>query len=117
MPAVDAGMTEDRFWLSSPREIVDFIESYNRRKRQKRKEEIQDLFTLARIIAQDFMADKDHPEPRPWDYYPQLFASEKQAIEQTEEEEKFEDYKEQKRAYIKAFNARFRQQTEGVKNE
>lgn len=107
-------MTEGRFWRSSPREIIDFIDSYNRRAEKKRKDEISDIFLLARLIACDIAVDDNHPEPKPWDYYPDLFAKEKVSYSQAEKETELEDYKEKRLKYIRTFNLRMQAAKKGA---
>ena len=101
-------MAEAVFWNSSPREIIDYVASYKRRQEKRKKEEINNIFVLARVIVSDLFVDGSHPEPMPWDYYPALFASERAESEQERKTEELEEYKEKRRAYITAFNEKMR---------
>lgn len=103
------GIPVSTFWDSSPNEIIDLMESCQRRRERERKERIWDDFVAAEVQAVNvsafLMSDKKEPV-RPWDYYPELFAKEKGSFKELEEKQKFEEYKEQRKAYIREFNSR-----------
>lgn len=106
--ALDCGMNYDTFWSSSILEILDFIESFKRKQRFRKKEETLDLFLLAKLIA-EFSPFTEVKDPtRPWDLYPELFAQEKKLYEEARELAELEEYKARKLQRIQAFNAQRR---------
>ena len=104
--ALDAGISQELFWDSSPREIEDMLESYLR----KRKQKLMDDFVIAEVTALNILIRmsprKDKVFPKPWDYYEKLFEKEKEVYEREEEQRLFEEYKEQRRRYVKEYNRR-----------
>lgn len=92
---------------------MDRVESYNRVEKRRRREKILDNFVLAEVTAistaELLMAEGKPKLPRPWEYYPELFAEEKEAVEEMEKEKALEEYKEQRRRYIMEFNRRRQQ--------
>ena len=112
--ALDCGISAEFFWNSSPYEIFDRMESEKRRRREERKEKVLDLFLLARVIGQTLFPPKNRKEPpHPWDYYPDLFEKEKADYEKAQTAGEVEKVREQRRAYAKRFNERFRQNGNG----
>lgn len=97
-------MTGSGFWNSSLPEIIDWIESDNRR----RKEQINYQFVLADVIANRCMRDEKTPVIHPWDLYPGLFAEEQKHFEEYQKVQEFEEYKEKRRKAMLAHNARCR---------
>lgn len=91
------------------------MESYGRREEKRRKEKIQDNFILAQVIAlntAEILFTEKNKQPRfarPWEFYPELFEQEKDLFEKTERERELEEYKEQRRNYIREFNNRRQQ--------
>lgn len=107
--ALDCGMSAESFWDSTPLEIMDVIESHQRKTRQAQTIKIEQLFVLAEAIgsriAYLFSEQKDTSiVMQPWDAYPQLFAEEKRLAEQSEEERQLEAYKEARRQHAARFN-------------
>lgn len=96
------------FWSSSLQEVFDFIESRKRVQKQKKKEEILNIFLLANLIAErDPLTDKTGKElTMPWDYYPELFVEEERQYTLAKEEAEFEVYKEKRRLHAREFNTR-----------
>lgn len=111
--ALDAGIPIDTFWDSSLSEIWDMLESYERRKRQIRKDKILDDFIIAEVTAINLAAllssDKKIQTPRPWDYYQKIFTEEKEVYEKERAERELEEYKEKRRAYAAEVNRRRQQ--------
>lgn len=107
--AIDAGIERSEFWGSSPNEISEKLQSFERKEFQRRKETVMDLFVLAEIISRYVWADEDSSIPHPWDYYGDLFKKEKEIFEQDKKFREMENYKEKRRAYAKALNERHQQ--------
>lgn len=93
------------FWELSIDEINDFIESYKR----KYELDVKQTLIFNKIQAEQIMhellpvlAEKlpdDYKKPQLWDYFPDLFAKEKEMYEKEQEEEKFEEFKEGRRRF------------------
>lgn len=104
--ALDCGIEPSAFWGNSIAENLDIIASYQRNMRRKRKDEIFDIFLLARITAEQHpMTEKTDKMTMPWDVYPALFAEEKAAFEKEKEAAELENYKAAWRQRVKMFNA------------
>ena len=102
-------MLPELFWDLSLAEIVDMIESYNRKLKQSEKRKIEQLFLIADAVisrvALLFPKDQEMPEPlQPWDVYPELFAEEKEDAAASEEQRQLEAYKAQMRKRASAVN-------------
>lgn len=98
--ALDSRMTADAFWISSPMEVCDAIESDNR----KKKWDIKLLFLLSDLIADRvsfLLGDREEGLLMPWDYFPESFAREKKA----KEKDDLERYKAKRRNAMDAYNA------------
>lgn len=107
--ALDCGMDNTTFWGSSIVEILDYIESFKRKQRARKKEETLNLFILARLIA-EFGPFTEKKEPTmPWDLYPQLFEKEAKRYAEEKELAELEEYKARKLQRIRAFNAQRRE--------
>jgi len=81
------------------------LDSYERRKRQKRKEQIEDIFVLANLLIPHSKMT-DAPMRMPWEVYPDLFAREQEAYEEQQQAEDLEAYKERRRQYAAEHNRR-----------
>ncbi|KAB1437560.1 hypothetical protein [Candidatus Galacturonibacter soehngenii] len=84
---LDCGYAPSLFWNSSLEEIIDLIQSYNRREEQRVKEEdtkIKTQISLNWVLAQQIgehlgMAMGNRTSLTPlYDYFPELFKSEKE---------------------------------------
>lgn len=120
--ALDCGVPADAYWDLTLREVVDIIESGER----KRKDEISRLFTLADAISSRVDFIFSDPKKRnssdiiqPWDYYPELFKDEKaKAYGEDEDEEsniadpELEAYKARMAIGIARWNKRFEERKE-----
>lgn len=103
-------MSIQTFWDSSLYEILDILESYARRKKQNRKQQLADVFLLAEVLTAQvslLFSDKKEIElPHPWDYAPELFEKEKESYQKYREEKELEEYKQQRIKYIQEINRR-----------
>lgn len=111
--ALDCGVPVDLYWNLTLQEIVDIIESETRR----RREEIGRLFVLADAISSRVAYFFSDPKKRresdivqPWDSYPSLFETAKEAHEDRKEQRQdaeLEAYKARMATAIEAWNKRF----------
>lgn len=106
--ALYAGIGPERFWSLSLNEIIDCLEAYYKRQKEKRKQEIWDKFILAETIIEDIVAafSENGQLIKAWDYYPELFEKEKALSEEKKKEEELERYKESWRKRIAQFESR-----------
>lgn len=82
----------EMFWDSTLQELTDIIESKRRMLRAEEKARISRLFVLAEAITTRityFLSDPEKRNPDmityPWDFYPELFADDKQEVEMRKE--------------------------------
>lgn len=109
--ALDCGVSTEEFWSMTPVEIVDRIESYQRKIKQEQILKTEQLFVLAEAIGSRVAFILSDQKDRsillqPWDVYPQLFAEEKYSAEHSAEDREFEAYKESRRRHAAEFNRR-----------
>ena len=112
--ALDCGVSTEEFWAMTPAEIVDRIESYQRKIKQEQILKTEQLFVLAEAIGSRVAFILSDQKDRsillqPWDVYPQLFAEEKHSAEHSAEDREFEAYKESRRQHAAEFNRRRRE--------
>lgn len=88
--ALECGIDHIRFWEMSLREITDIMEDYARKKERREKEELYQIHFLAKDMANQvgfiLAGDESATAPELWDYFPGLFALEKDAAEQKKKE-------------------------------
>lgn len=102
--ALDAGMKSSEFWGYSFAEVNDYLESRERRRMQEVKLSAIKNCQLGYIVAANvsrFMGQNAEPI-RPWDLYPNLFVTEREAYE-------LEVYKQKRREYAEEVNKRRRE--------
>lgn len=89
-------------------EINDLIESYERRQKNKFKMSVIDDCRLGQIIAADISQSlsENGRVVKPWDIFPELFKKEQELYEQQYSEERFNDYKQQRKEYAAMMNAK-----------
>ena len=105
--ALDARITPEGFWEHSPGEIADMIRSHERQMEKELKLQISLNFAQADVIRRRLFPDKDTTEPpQPWDYFPALFAKEKESYITMAEREELEDFKARRAAFMLAHNKR-----------
>ncbi len=95
-PALNAAISIDQFWDSSVGEVLDLMESALRRRKSERKERAMLQVVLANQIAERVMGGKDRPTAL-WDYFPDLFETEKEQERVRQEEEELEEFKSKRR--------------------
>lgn len=102
--ALDSGMSVREFEESSLADILDFIESYNRRK----KADIQLKFIQAEVMVNRLcmIFDEKVEALMPWDYYPQIFQKERNDYIRRKEEAELAAFKEKRRNAMDEHNAR-----------
>ena len=101
------------FWDLTVLEIREMIESYNRVKKQERKEKIIDSYILSRMITNhvSLLLSNDAKIVELWEYAPELFVEEQQAVEQKRQRQAFLLHKERMREFAERHN---RKRKEGV---
>lgn len=89
-------------------ELYDLIESYNRKQRNHFKQKVIDDCRLGQIIAVNIGEGISGNDKiiKPWDLFPELFKEEQEFYAQQREEERFADYKQQRREYAAMMNAK-----------
>lgn len=97
-------MSVREFEESSLADILDFIESYNRRK----KADIQLKFIQAEVMVNRLcmIFDEKVEALMPWDYYPQIFQKERNDYIRRKEEAELAAFKEKRRNAMDEHNAR-----------
>lgn len=88
---LDIGGKPLDFWDLTVLEIREMIESYNRVKIQERKEKIIDSYILSRMITNhvSLLLSNDAKIVELWEYAPELFVEEQQAVEQERQRQAF----------------------------
>lgn len=80
-------------------EISDVLESYARKESRREKEELRKFHFLARDTAHQIgfilAGHENESPPELWDYFPELFADEKEYAEKKKEEKAMAVYKAQ----------------------
>lgn len=93
-------------------EILDKIESYERKeKRNMKKQAVLDSVLADQIvnkISKMFDKDNDVENKHLWDYFPSMFESEKKLFEIEKEQEEFEMFKERRRSFAFQHNQRMK---------
>lgn len=110
--ALDCGMTPNEFWEYSVAEIYDYIESYERVKKQKTKEMISFGYMLSGLIMEHYAAasSEKNEVSFPWERYPDLFCKEKEYYEKERAISELENYKKKRQAFADRVNQRMKQQ-------
>ena len=83
------------FWELSLAEIRLRIESYERKKKIEKKEELANIFLLASQIGSwvNVLLNGGERPREVWEAYPELFEEERKAIEEERERQELELYK------------------------
>ena len=102
------------FWDLTVLEIREMIESYNRVKRQERKEKIIDSYRLSQMIANNvsLLLSNDAKLLEIWDYAPELFQEEKEQVEKARQEQEMRVHKERMRLFAESHNRKFKMKGE-----
>ncbi|WP_165392597.1 hypothetical protein [Blautia producta] len=85
------------------------MEKYYRKEKNDIKWKIQHDFIMTEVNSRYIFREEKQDIPHPWEYYPGLFADEKNWYEKQKEQKALEDYKEKRRQYVAEFNRRRRQ--------
>ena len=98
------------FWDLTVLEIREMIESYNRVKKQERKEKIIDSYRLSQMIANNvsLLLSKDAKPLEVWDYAPELFQEEREQVERARQEQEMKMHKERMRAFAESHNRKMK---------
>lgn len=103
---LDIGGKPLDFWDLTVLEIREMIESYNRVKIQERKEKIIDSYRLSQMISNHVssLLSKDAKVLEFWEYAPDLFVEEQQAVEQERQRQALLLHKERMREFAERHN-------------
>lgn len=80
------------------------LQAYYEEQIQDIRKKVGNIFLLAEVVTRYMTKDEKEEMPRPWDYYPEIFAEDKKLHEERRKQEELEAYKEQKRAYAERWN-------------
>ena len=107
---LDIGGKPLDFWDLTVLEIREMIESYNRVKKQERKEKIIDSYRLSQMIANNvsLLLSKDAKPLEVWDYAPELFQEEREQVERARQEQEMKMHKERMRLFAESHNRKFK---------
>lgn len=114
--ALDIGMSSSIFYESSIVEVVDMIDSYERREKRKQKQKAIDNQILADQIIRGFNIimngngknDAESNMKMLWEYYPDLFFEEEQLYYQNKERDEFENFKASRKKFANYYNKKFK---------
>ena len=112
---LDIGGKPLYFWDLTVLEIREMIESYNRVKIQERKEKIIDSYRLSQMISNHVssLLSKDAKVLEFWEYAPDLFVEEKQAVEQEQQRQALLLHKERMRDFAERHNRKRKEEVNG----
>ncbi|VIR45967.1 prophage protein [Streptococcus pneumoniae] len=112
---VDIGGKPLDFWDLTVLEIREMIESYNRVKIQERKEKIIDSYILSRMITNhvSLLLSNDAKIVELWEYAPELFVEEQQAVEQERQRQALLLHKERMRDFAERHNRKRKEEVNG----
>ena len=112
---LDIGGKPLDFWDLTVLEIREMIESYNRVKIQERKEKILDSYILSRMITNhvSLLLSNDVKIAELWEYAPELFAEEKQAMEEERQRQTLLLHKERMREFAERHNRKRKEEVNG----
>lgn len=107
--ALDCGIMPEQYWELPWGEIIDLMNSFQRRERQSLKEQITMKFMLAKQIGNHIAyvlePKEENRPPKEWDFWPELFAEEKEQAEQIQRENDLMLYKAKMVDYTLRHNA------------
>ncbi len=108
--ALDCGINPDQFWEMSLLEITDIMDSYRRRVESKTKQDIMLKHFLARDIGQHIALSIHGSDEAQiaelWDFFPDLFAEEKEEAELRKQAHQLAVYKAQMQDFAYRHNHR-----------
>ena len=112
---LDIGGKPLDFWDLTVLEIREMIESYNRVKIQERKEKILDSYILSQMITNhvSLLLSNDVQIAELWEYAPELFAEEKQAMEEERQRQTLLLHKERMREFAERHNRKRKEEVNG----
>ncbi|VQF35137.1 Uncharacterised protein [Streptococcus pneumoniae] len=112
---LDIGGKPLDFWDLTVLEIREMIESYNRVKTQERKEKIIDSYRLSQMISNhvSLLLSNDAKIVEFWEYAPELFVEEQQAVELERQRQAFLLHKERMREFAERHNRKRKEEVNG----
>lgn len=116
---MDSGVTPERFWELSIAEIIDSIETSERKELNDFKIRATEEFVLANAISSRIAYLFNDPKKRRktdilevWDVWPDLFNDEREATKKAEERKALAIHKQQMEAYAARWNAKRKKDAE-----
>ena len=112
---LDIGGKPLDFWDLTVLEIREMIESYNRVKIQERKEKIIDSYRLSQMISNhvSLLLSNDAKIVEFWEYAPELFIEEQQAVERERQRQALLLHKERMREFAERHNRKRKEEVNG----
>lgn len=112
---LDIGGKPLDFWDLTVLEIREMIESYNRVKIQERKEKIVENYKLSQMIVNhiSLLLSKEAKVAEFWEYAPELFVEEQQAVEQERQRQALLLHKERMREFAERHNRKRKEEVNG----
>ncbi|ACO18275.1 hypothetical protein [Streptococcus pneumoniae] len=112
---LDIGGKPLDFWDLTVLEIREMIESYNRVKTQERKEKIIDSYRLSQMISNhvSLLLSNDAKIVEFWEYAPELFVEEQQAVELEQQKQALLLHKERMREFAERHNRKRKEEVNG----
>ncbi|VOP87789.1 prophage protein [Streptococcus pneumoniae] len=112
---LDIGGKPLDFWDLTVLEIREMIESYNRVKTQERKEKIIDSYRLSQMISNhvSLLLSNDAKIVEFWEYAPELFVEEQQAVELERQKQALLLHKERMREFAERHNRKRKEEVNG----
>lgn len=105
------GLSPSFFWSLSVGEVQDVLSGIHKKQESELKLRVSTMQVQAQQIAEYYAKTKDVKNEihlrNIWDYYPQLFAEEKQSFIKIQEEKELGEYKQKRLEYAMQFNAKF----------
>lgn len=112
---LDIGGKPLDFWDLTVLEIREMIESYNRVKTQERKEKIIDSYRLSQMISNhvSLLLSNEAKIVEFWEYAPELFVEEQQAVELERQKQALLLHKERMREFAERHNRKRKEEVNG----
>lgn len=112
---LDIGGKPLDFWELTIGEIRDMIESHNRVKLQAKKDKIVENYRLSQMIVNhiSLLLSKEAKVAEFWEYAPELFEEERNAIEQQKQNHALLLHKERMREFAERHNRKRKEEVNG----
>lgn len=113
---LDINISPVDFWELSVGEILSLIESHNRKEKARKKEELSDIYLLAKQIG-NYVSTILNGGERPqevWEVYPELFEEERKIIEEQQRQQQLALYKARFEDFVLRHNRKFERKEESI---